>query len=274
MKEMKWESIAESLNCTTNEAKKRWDCLRNQFSRKLRAQKIQPSGSGQTSEWPLMSYMSFLKPHIQNRKTRGSLLQIASSRCSETSSSCSINSSIPQSPTDVITSHCQFPASYTYSARFSDWNDDCNASLTVENLNTSTEDTAQSESSGVFTTEKENIGSTLQTSTSHISTPQTSKKSNYQEGVPKSAKRILVPPLDNFAKKKKASNERLEDLLNKSSQAISDLATTYKDKEIKEKEGFSDANTIVISQALKTVMPENQLSCLIAVLQLIEKFKE
>lgn len=64
-------------------------------------------------------------------RTRGSLLQFASSRCSETSSSCSINSSILQSPTDVITTHCQFPASYTYSARFSDWNDDCNASLTV-----------------------------------------------------------------------------------------------------------------------------------------------
>jgi len=78
--------------------------------------------------------------------------------------------------------------------------------LILENSNTSTEDTAQSELSGVFTTEKENIGSILQTSISHISTPQTSKKS---------AKRILVPPLDNFAKKKKAGNERLKDLLNK-----------------------------------------------------------
>lgn len=76
--------------------------------------------------------------------------------------------------------------------------------MILENLNTSTEDTAQPESSRVFTTEKENIRSTLQTSISHISTPQTSKKSNYQEGVPKSAKRILVLPLDNFAKKKES----------------------------------------------------------------------
>lgn len=85
----------------------------------------------------------------------------------------------------------------------------------------------------------------------------------------------MVPSLDNFTKKKKACNERLEDLFNKSSQAISDLTTTYKNiKQIEEKEGFSDPNAIVISQALKTVMPKNQLSCLIAVLQLIEKFKE
>lgn len=92
VKETKWKVIAETLNCTgrlkyfiflenetveylsqdfyfvVSEAKMRWDSLRNQFSRKLRQQKIQPSGSGQASEWPLMSCMSFLKSHIQNRK--------------------------------------------------------------------------------------------------------------------------------------------------------------------------------------------------------------
>lgn len=126
---------------------------------------------------------------------------------------------------------------------------------TEKNLDTSAESTTQSESS-VILTEKENIGSTSQTST-------------------KSAKRVLVSSLDNFAKKKKASNERLEDLLSKSSQAISDLATTYKHKQIVEKKEESpDPHAIVISQALKSVIPENQLSCLIAVLQLIEKFKE
>ncbi|KYN09761.1 Transcription factor Adf-1 [Trachymyrmex cornetzi] len=68
VKEMKWKTISESLNCTADEAKKRWDSLRSQFSRKLRQQKIQPSGSGVIPEWPLMSCMSFLKSHIQNRK--------------------------------------------------------------------------------------------------------------------------------------------------------------------------------------------------------------
>lgn len=84
----------------------------------------------------------------------------------------------------------------------------------------------------------------------------------------------MVPPLDNFAKKKKTKNECLEDLLSKSSQAISDLATSYKHKEVEKKEESPDPHAIVIPQALKSVTSENQLSCLIAVLQLIEQFKE
>lgn len=125
-----------------------------------------------------------------------------------------------------------------------------------ENLNTYVEDTMQSESSESLTVEKENNG---------LPTPRISKKST---------KRILVPPLDNFAKKKKTNNERLEDLLSKSSQAVSDLATAYKTNTVEEKQEFSDPHAIVISQALKSVGSENQLSCLIAVLQLIEKFKD
>lgn len=114
----------------------------------------------------------------------------------------------------------------------------------------------QSELSEVLTAEKENIQPI----------PQTSRKS---------AKRILVPPLDNFAKKNKTKNERLEEMLCKSSQAISDLAATYTNKSIDEKkEELSDPHAIVISQALKSVTQENQLTCLIAVLQLIETFKE
>lgn len=77
-----------------------------------------------------------------------------------------------------------------------------------------------------------------------------------------------------ISQKKKTSNERLEDLLSKSSQAISDVAAIYKNKKVEEKEESCDSYAVVISQALKSVIPENQLSCLIAVLQLIEKFKE
>lgn len=65
---LKLLNIRQYFCFVANEAKKRWDSLRNQFSRKLRQQKTQPSGSGQTSEWSLMSCMSFLKPYIQNRK--------------------------------------------------------------------------------------------------------------------------------------------------------------------------------------------------------------
>lgn len=75
-------------------------------------------------------------------------------------------------------------------------------------------------------------------------------------------------------KKKKTSNERLEDLLSKSSQAVSDLATAYKTNKVEEKQESSDPHAVVISQALKSVESENQLSCLIAVLQLIENFKK
>ncbi|XP_011884098.1 PREDICTED: transcription factor Adf-1-like [Vollenhovia emeryi] len=68
LKDIKWEEIANILNCTVSEARKRWDSLRNQFCRKRRQQKNQPSGSGTSAEWPLMSCMSFLISHIQNRK--------------------------------------------------------------------------------------------------------------------------------------------------------------------------------------------------------------
>lgn len=90
----------------------------------------------------------------------------------------------------------------------------------------------------------------------------------------KPSKRILIPPLDNFAKKRKASNERLENLLDKLSQAISDLAEIYKNNKVEGKENFVDPHAVVISQALQSVIPENQLSCLIAILQIIEKFKK
>jgi len=65
-----------------------------------------------------------------------------------------------------------------------------------------------------------------------------------------------------------------EDLLKTSSQAISDLAVSYKKERVEQTEQTSDSNAIVIAQALKTVSPENQISCLIAVLQLIESFKK
>lgn len=52
------------------------------------------------------------------------------------------------------------------------------------------------------------------------------------------------------------------------------MAAIYKNKKVEEKEESCDSYAVVISQALKSVIPENQLSCLIAVLQLIEKFKE
>lgn len=94
LKDMKWEVIAGTLKCTgelltflyyfanksvvhlcqyffcilASEARKCWDSLRNQFCRKRRQQKNQPSGSGTLAEWPLMSSMSFLTSHIQNRK--------------------------------------------------------------------------------------------------------------------------------------------------------------------------------------------------------------
>lgn len=79
-------------------------------------------------------------------------------------------------------------------------------------------------------------------------------------------------PLIHLLQKKKACNERLEDVLKKSSQAVTDLAIAYKSGRIEEKEKISDPNANVIAQALKSVAPENQLSCLIAVLQLIESF--
>lgn len=68
----------------------------------------------------------------------------------------------------------------------------------------------------VFTKEKENIGSTPEAPKIH-------------------AKKILVPSMDNFAKKKKTTNERFENLLCKSSQAINNLASVYKNGKVEEK---------------------------------------
>ncbi|XP_018371803.1 PREDICTED: uncharacterized protein LOC108766797 [Trachymyrmex cornetzi] len=282
VKEMKWETISESLNCTANEAKKRWDSLRSQFSRKLQQQKMQPSGSGVMPEWPLMSCMSFLKSHIQNRKTRGStLLRTTSSICSELSNRCSINSFIRQSLASVRqspTSVGQSPASVSQSPT---------------SVGQSPASVSQSPTSvGQLST------SVLQSSTFVIATPSCSTLSTQSFRLPdclnqlkislkrkkivdlfveqtfkKHAKKILVPSLDNFTKKRKANNERLEELLRKSSLALSDMATTYKNKATEEKREL-DPNAVVISQALKSVIKENQLSYLIAVLQLIEKFKD
>jgi len=126
--------------------------------------------------------------------------------------------------------------------------------LILECFSVSTENTSESESCGIITKENEKIKNIRQAPKTH-------------------AKRILVPPLDNFAKKKKATNERLEDLLSKSSQAVSDLATAYKNGRSEEKKENSDPNAAVTAQALKSVTPENQMSCLIAVLQLIESFQ-
>lgn len=85
-------------------------------------------------------------------------------------------------------------------------------------------------------------------------------------------KRKLVPPLDKFAQSKKAYNERLENILKTSTQAVTDLAVAYKGGRVKNKENISDPKANVIAQTLKSVPSEKQLSCLIAVLQLIETF--
>ncbi|KAM0736963.1 hypothetical protein ACS0PU_000056 [Formica fusca] len=251
LKDMKWEVIADTLNCTASEARKRWDLLRNQFCRKRRQQKNQPSGSGTLAEWPLMSSMSFLMSHIQNRKTKGSsLLKSTFSTCSETSSNCSINSPV-LSPTAACAIQSQNIISCSDS-EYSTWNDGHCESLNIENIENIP---AEYKLRKVSTKETDNI----------ISIPEISKTQKH-------GKRKLVPLLDTFAQNKKACNERLEDVLKKSSQAVTDLAVAYKSGRIEEKEKISDPNANVIAQALKSVAPENQLSYLIAVLQLIESF--
>ncbi|KYQ50684.1 hypothetical protein ALC60_10227 [Trachymyrmex zeteki] len=167
VKEMKWETIAESLNCTANEAKKRWDSLRINSS---------------------------------VRQSPASVHQLSTSVGQSPTSVRQSSTSIYQSST-FVTATPSCSTSSTQFFRLSDWYDDSNASLAIRNLNTLTEGTMQSESTENLTEEKENCGSTQQTSKKH-------------------AKRILVPPLDNFAKKRKASNERLEELLCKSSLAL------------------------------------------------------
>jgi len=51
------------------------------------------------------------------------------------------------------------------------------------------------------------------------------------------------------------------------------VITAYKSGRVEEKKVNFDLNAAVIAQALKPVTPENQMSCLIAVLQLIESFR-
>ncbi|KAL6261842.1 hypothetical protein P5V15_006928 [Pogonomyrmex californicus] len=200
--------IADILNCTNNEyRKKRWNSLRNQFSRKLRQQKNQPSGS---RTWPLMSCMPFLTPHIQNRKyvylnEQEVHLQRSSSRYSETSSSCLFDSPV-QSPS---TSYARpvLCINYEYFSLNADHNTLLNKdiitllffSFFLDCLsNSSTEIITRPELCIDVTKENEKIRNNSETPKTHT-------------------KRILVPSLDNFAKKKKAANDYLEDLLNKSS---------------------------------------------------------
>ncbi|XP_071631805.1 uncharacterized protein [Temnothorax longispinosus] len=233
LKDMKWETIAETLNCTASEARKRWESLRGQFCKKRRQQKNQPSGSGTLAEWPLMSLLSFLRPHIQNRKARSSsLLQRSTLRCNEISSSCSPAINSPVRPLSSSS-----------------------ANRVIQSQNTT--------SSFSF----------LQRSTLRFPTKETGNVASIPQTTKTPKKRNLVPPLDK-AQNKKACNERLEALLTKSSKAVSDLAVACNSATVEEKKPVVGPNASVIVQVLKSVAPENQLSCLIAVLQLINSFNQ
>ncbi|XP_071579499.1 uncharacterized protein [Temnothorax nylanderi] len=274
LKDMKWETIAETLNCTGSEARKRWESLRGQFCRKRRQQKNQPSGSGTLAEWPLMSLLSFLTPHIQNRKARSSsLLQRSTLRCNETSSSCSpaINSPVrpvsSSSANRVIQSQNTTSSSSLlqrstlrcFDSEYFAWND--HESQEIENIEN-----------------KENTENAENIPTEYVLHEVPTKETGNVASIPQTTKtpkkRNLVPPLDKFAQNKKACNERLEALLTKSSIAVSDLAVACNSATVEEKKPVVDPNASVIAQALKSVAPENQLSCLIAVLQLINSFNQ
>ncbi|CAG9821486.1 unnamed protein product [Phaedon cochleariae] len=72
-KENTWKTISEILDTTPEECEQRWLLLRNRFCTELRKEKTIPTGSAPRTPWHLYEDLSWLKPHVIPRRTRGNV---------------------------------------------------------------------------------------------------------------------------------------------------------------------------------------------------------
>ncbi|KAK3883390.1 hypothetical protein Pcinc_012291 [Petrolisthes cinctipes] len=105
MKRNSWKEIAQQLNITEEQCRKRWICLRDRYVRMRRVhEKAIPSGSGSDSipkiKWELYPLLDSLLHHCKEHHTGGNSFQLGSSS-SQPDSASSSNEAYPDN-NDVL----------------------------------------------------------------------------------------------------------------------------------------------------------------------------
>ncbi|KAK3887394.1 hypothetical protein Pcinc_008511 [Petrolisthes cinctipes] len=120
VKRNSWKQIAQQLNMTEEQCRKRWICLRDRYVRMRRVhEKAIPSGSGSDSipkiKWELYPLLDSLLHHCKEHRTGGNSFQLGSS--SQPDSASSSNEDYPDtiSPdnNDVLEMFTDWQASLT-----------------------------------------------------------------------------------------------------------------------------------------------------------------
>ncbi|CAH1163303.1 unnamed protein product [Phaedon cochleariae] len=72
-REKGWIAIADILKISAEVCEQRWGLLRNRFCTELRKENNTSIGSTSSLTWPLLENLSWLKPHVIPRRSRGSI---------------------------------------------------------------------------------------------------------------------------------------------------------------------------------------------------------
>ncbi|XP_017040941.1 uncharacterized protein LOC108087868 [Drosophila ficusphila] len=68
-KEEDWAKVADVLNISTMDARRRWTCLRDRYSRELKQKRLHPSGEFGQNDF--FRKMDFLRDFVRKRRERG-----------------------------------------------------------------------------------------------------------------------------------------------------------------------------------------------------------
>ncbi|XP_018376988.1 PREDICTED: uncharacterized protein LOC108770125, partial [Trachymyrmex cornetzi] len=245
--------------------------LRNQLSKKLREMRQKPpSGSGggvKTVQWPLMGAMSFLIPHINPRKTRGSLSQATqSTQLMQPKESPSVSSVIsvpvlsPSAPT--VSSPSPLLCTETISSPRS--SSSCNFSC----LETSSSSLSNNELIlNVWESSNDNV----------VTNVIEDNSSSIVEDINVSSfikKKVTTPPPDIFHSSKKKKHN-IEDMLIQSSAAFQDAAKAVSCLVPTATETKQSKNPYAgaIIAALEDVSTEKLLDCFLTIMNTIKEYR-
>ncbi|KYQ49729.1 hypothetical protein ALC60_11196 [Trachymyrmex zeteki] len=262
-----WQKISENLR-NFEEIERRWSSLRDMFSRENRRQMLPPSGSGYEprKEWELYRNMLFLVPHIAHRKTKTSFVQQSQSSLPQTSTADTSSPFTSKQSSNVITSSpftSKQSSNVITSSPFT--------SKQSSNVITSSPFTSKQSSnvitSSPFTSKQSSNVITLLPDHSYSGSFQSIKDSS----VFKSTKKVM-PEMDEFAKRKKMKDNKLDHELEKASKEISmavKAVSSQLDQKL-EKDGYMSA----LEEGLKYVLLKHRTQCIIDLLQIIQKYEE
>ncbi|XP_019885414.2 uncharacterized protein LOC112639676 [Camponotus floridanus] len=254
-----WKVISTCCGATSGEeAENRWNQLRNQLGRKLREMKRKPpsgsEGGVKMTTWDLMPAMSFLIPHIEHRRTRGSMTFSHNSGPSTSPSGSSSNSEncvILPSPSslDLVSDEI----SIEYDAE----GNTCSSSP-VKII---------SDDLDVFIDITNNDGDKKK---------QLNESDEKNAGFPSKKYKTAVPSLDTFSQQKKNKENNLELLIAKSSSAIQSMATCFTQDTLNEtnKEKKMHPFVVAIEAAFEKVFAEMEMECFMAVMNVISKYQK